>query len=89
MKFTADMFDRYDLILAMDQQNYDDIIALANSPEKTAKVKKFCDYCTDHKHTDVPDPYYGGDAGFEEVADLMHDGCSELLRQTRMSLFAS
>ena len=71
--------DRFDLVLAMDRENLADLQLL--DPEQTAraKIRLFCDYCTEHDVTDVPDPYYGGDAGFELVLDLLEDGCAGLL----------
>lgn len=80
-KLSLEMMASHDLILAMDQQNYEDI--LARDPEGLYhdRVRKFTDFCTEHDHQDVPDPYYGGSDGFEEVADLMLDGCTEILRQ--------
>jgi protein-tyrosine phosphatase len=77
-----DSFDmqHYDLILAMDKENRDGALALARSDEQRAKVKLFCEYCTEHAETEVPDPYYGGDKGFEHVMDLIEDGCRGLLK---------
>jgi len=78
-----DSFDmaHYDLILAMDQDNFQGAFALARGDEQRAKVKLFCDYCTEHSETEVPDPYYGGDRGFEHVMDLIEDGCRGLLHE--------
>ena len=78
-----DSFDmeHYDLILAMDKDNRDGALALARGDAQRAKVQLFCDYCTEHKETEVPDPYYGGDQGFEDVMDLIEDGCRGLLRK--------
>lgn len=73
----------YDLILAMDQKNLADARALDPSSELQHKIQLFCDYCTTHNQTEVPDPYYGGDRGFERVLDLIEDGCSNLLQQLR------
>ncbi|MFQ3225552.1 MAG: protein-tyrosine phosphatase [Lentimonas sp.] len=75
--------DYYDLILAMDHDNLVDARALDSSGELTHKVQLFCDYCTAHNETEVPDPYYGGDGGFEHVLDLIEDGCANLLKQLR------
>ncbi|MDG1242282.1 MAG: low molecular weight phosphotyrosine protein phosphatase [Opitutae bacterium] len=71
----------YDLILAMDNQNLIDACALDPSAKMHHKVQLFCDYCTNHRQTEVPDPYYGGDHGFEHVLDLIEDGCENLLKQ--------
>ncbi|KAK1310329.1 hypothetical protein QJS10_CPA08g01545 [Acorus calamus] len=80
-------FREFDLILPMDLQNRDDIIAayerwsfkepLPKDAEK--KVKLMCSYCKKHKETEVPDPYYGGQQGFEKVLDLLEDACESLL----------
>lgn len=77
-----DSFDmeHYDLILAMDKDNFDGALSIARGDEQRAKVKLFCDYCTQHSETEVPDPYYGGNHGFEHVMDLIEDGCRGLLK---------
>jgi protein-tyrosine phosphatase len=72
-------FEIFDLILTMDDENYENILKLAKTDEDRAKVRKFTDFCTTHDHPEVPDPYYGGDAGFELVADLIEDGSDGLL----------
>ena len=72
--------DRFDLILAMDDDNYTGLRRLA-TPGNQYKIKRFCEYCVAHADSEVPDPYYGGADGFEYVLDLMEDGCTEILRQ--------
>lgn len=67
--------DRFDLILAMDEDNYQDVLALATGEDQRKRVRRFCEFCRDHKTTAVPDPYYGGSDGFEKVLDLLEDGC--------------
>lgn len=78
-----DSFDmeHYDLILAMDKNNFEGALSLARGDEQRAKVKLFCEYCTEHNETEVPDPYYGGDGGFDHVMDLIEDGCRGLLKE--------
>lgn len=71
----------YDLILAMDNDNLADARRLDPSGDLQHKVQLFCNYCTAHHETEVPDPYYGGDRGFELVLDLIEDGCANLLKQ--------
>ena len=71
----------YDLILAMDNENLDGARRLDSSGQYTDKIRLFCDYCTEHTETEVPDPYYGGDRGFEHVMDLIEDGCRNLLKE--------
>ncbi|MFA6288268.1 MAG: low molecular weight protein-tyrosine-phosphatase [Opitutaceae bacterium] len=72
--------DRYDLILAMDEENLRNVLALAATDEQRARVFRFVDFCGKHADSSVPDPYYGGDEGFEHVLDLLEDGCGGLLR---------
>ncbi len=75
--------DAFDLVLVMDQYNHNDVRDLTGPAPRRARVQLFCEYCTSHNHTEVPDPYYGGEAGFEEVLDLMEDGCAELVRHLK------
>ncbi len=72
--------DYYDLILAMDQDNLAGARRLDPNKKHWDKIQLFCDYCTEHDVTEVPDPYYGGDQGFEHVMDLIEDGCRNLLK---------
>ena len=69
----------FDLILAMDRDNYRNIQALDPSGRYASKIKMMCDYCTDHDDKEVPDPYYGGDSGFQYVIELLTDACAGLL----------
>lgn len=77
---TADDLAGYDLILVMDDQNRRDLRPLDPLRQHDAKIRLFCEFCTRHGDREVPDPYYGGDAGFEHVLDLMEDGCAGVLR---------
>lgn len=73
----------YDLILAMDKDNLEGARRLDPSGDYHDRIQLFCDYCSEHSDTEVPDPYYGGDQGFEHVLDLIEDGCANLLEQLR------
>ncbi|KAL2328490.1 hypothetical protein Fmac_021917 [Flemingia macrophylla] len=80
-------FVDFDLILAMDKQNREDILeAFSRWKDKHSlpddahkKVKLMCSYCKKHDESEVPDPYYGGPQGFEKVLDLLEDACGSLL----------
>ena len=75
-------FDRFDIIVAMDDSNYDRLRAMAPTPEDERKVVKMADFFTQHPWADcVPDPYYDGAQGFENALDLIEDGCATLLKQ--------
>ena len=72
-------FDRFDIIVAMDDSNYDRLRAMAPTPEEEKKVVKMADFFTQHPWADcVPDPYYDGAQGFENALDLIEDGCLSL-----------
>jgi protein-tyrosine phosphatase len=72
-------FDRFQLIVTMDEDNFHQVSAL--HPGSGARVVRLCDYCDRRDETEVPDPYFGGAAGFEQVLDILEDACSNLLRQ--------
>lgn len=72
-------FDRFDYIVAMDDQNMSDLLSLSRTEADRHKLSKMTDYSTKYNNTSVPDPYYGGDAGFELVLDLLEDACGGLL----------
>lgn len=73
----------FDLILTMDEENYYNVCSLARSGAETAKIRRFCEFCREHPDKEVPDPYYGGDRGFEHVLDLLEDGCRQVLEFAR------
>jgi protein-tyrosine phosphatase len=78
-QFTKQDFQKFDLILAMDRSNYQNILALASEQKYQDKVKLMCSFCTSYSDQEVPDPYYGGVDGFDYVIDLLFDACSGLL----------
>lgn len=79
---TAD-FSRFDLIVAMDDNNVRQLHNVAPSEEAKRKVVRMADYLTEHPHTFIPDPYYDGPEAFELVVTLLEDACGELLRRER------
>lgn len=73
--------DRFDHILTMDEDNLAAVRALAGSGSHRATVTPLTSYCRRHGASHVPDPYYGGSQGFEQVLDLLDDACAGLLAQ--------
>lgn len=71
----ADDFSRFDYIIGMDEQNIRQLQRMAKTPEHQAKIYKMTDFSRETQAEKVPDPYYGGDAGFEYVIDLLEDTC--------------
>jgi protein-tyrosine phosphatase len=78
-KFQRSDFENFDLILAMDRENYQDILALDPMGKYRDKVRLMCDFCRQYDLREVPDPYYGGSEGFDRVIDLLIDACGGLL----------
>ena len=64
----------------MDRENYEDILALDRAGQYRDKVYLMCDFCTKHTIKEVPDPYYGGADGFNQVIDLLLDACDGLFK---------
>jgi protein-tyrosine phosphatase len=79
-KFQAFDFNEFDLILAMDRDNYRQIASLDPTGGKHAsKVRLICEFCQTHSLKEVPDPYYGGEDGFNFVIELLEDACNGLI----------
>jgi len=76
-------FEYFDYVIGMDDQNISDLEYLAKKEEHQTKISKMTDYCSKHSHTSVPDPYYGGAAGFELVLDILEDACEGLIELIR------
>ncbi len=75
-------FEAFDYVLAMDRSNYEDLAALC-LPEHLSKLHLFLDFAPELGMRDVPDPYYGGDTGFERVLDMIEVASSGLLASIR------
>ncbi len=71
-------FPDFDLIVAMDDQNYEDLMHLAPSVDDSHKIVRMASYLTTHKISYIPDPYYMGSEGFGLVLDLLEEGCRNL-----------
>ncbi len=79
-------FEQFDYIIGMDSQNCADLTALA--PEAACdKIKLFLDFAPHLGHRDVPDPYYGGPQGFDNVLDLVEEASKGLLNDIRRRHF--
>lgn len=84
-KITADDFARFDLILAMDQGHYQHM--KSKCPDDLChKLKMFLEFAPDVDGREVPDPYYGGLAGFDHVLDLCEAGVRGIIDSLREEL---
>jgi protein-tyrosine phosphatase len=66
-------WDRFDYIIAMDKDNFRDLERMARNKEDLKKLHMMTDFSRKFNYDFVPDPYYGGDEGFELVLDLLED----------------
>jgi protein-tyrosine phosphatase len=79
-------FNRFDYIIGMDSQNVRDLKAVTRNENDQRKISLMTDYCSGKKYDSVPDPYFGGAAGFELVLDILEDACEGLIRELRKDL---
>ena len=78
-QFTSNDFDDFDKIYAMDNDNYSKIISLATNQDQIDKVDLILNEVYPNQFKSVPDPYYGGENGFDNVLDLLEDAIDGLL----------
>ncbi|MDL2214792.1 low molecular weight phosphotyrosine protein phosphatase [Dysgonomonas sp. OttesenSCG-928-M03] len=78
-KFSVNDFDNFDIILAMDDSNYHNIMRLTPDMDSQAKVHRMVEFSQKFGHDHIPDPYYSGADGFELVLDLLEDACDGLM----------
>ena len=77
-------FERFDMIIAMDDNNYEALFRLAPDRAAQQKIYRFREFLRRNPNWSyIPDPYYEGHEGFELVLDLLEDGCSTLLENLR------
>ncbi|MFI3316646.1 MAG: low molecular weight protein-tyrosine-phosphatase [Rikenellaceae bacterium] len=75
-----DDFFHFDRIIAMDDNNLENLRRMAPSPQAEAKIERFAALCKSYEDVHyIPDPYYGGRDGFDHVLDLLEDGCRTIL----------
>ena len=75
---TLDFYD-FDMIIGMDDRNIQDLIDRVPDLESEKKICRMTDFCRNKVVDYVPDPYYGGAQGFENVLDILEDACEGLL----------
>ena len=77
-KFDIKDFIKFDVIYAMDNENYQNICSLAKNKTELQKVKMILDEVNLSQNLSVPDPYYGGDDGFQNVYQLLDEACEKI-----------
>ncbi|MEN0002666.1 MAG: low molecular weight protein-tyrosine-phosphatase [Bacteroidota bacterium] len=80
-QFKASDLQEYDLIFAMDQSNYQNILRLATTPEQEQKVQMIMERVPPFERQDVPDPYWD-DNGFQNVFDMLDEACEQIIKSS-------
>lgn len=79
--FSKKHFEEFDHIYVMDKSNYENVIKLAPSEEAKQKVKLILNESYPNQNLEVPDPYYGGDDGFENVFQMLDKACEVIAKK--------
>ncbi len=79
---TASDLDEYDWVIAMDRQNRQNLLNMANDANRD-RITLLLEHAG-QADGEVPDPYYGGEQGFEQVLDLVETACTALLARIKM-----
>ena len=83
-KFREQDYHDFDMIIVMDDSNYENVARLAPERKYLDKVYRFVAFSKNHPNWSyVPDPYYEGHEGFELVLDILEDGCAELINRLK------
>ena len=82
-QFVVSDFDDFDLIYVMDHSNYDNVVRLARNETDRNKVQLILELLPNQIEIEVPDPYYGGQEGFEDVFDLLEQSTDIILNNLR------
>lgn len=85
-KFNTIDFDRFDIILAMDEANRSELVAMAPSKESQAKIRLFRTFDPDTNETEIPDPWGGPTEGYEETIRIVIAAADGLIEQIRPQL---
>lgn len=85
-QFDGSDFEEFDHILLMDQSNLYNVIAFDEYKAHASKVELMRTYDVENLNADVPDPYFGGDSGFQEVYEILYRSCGELLTKIEENL---
>lgn len=80
-QFSVTDFDEFDYIFAMDNSNQSDILALVRNEADKQKVSLFLSLSNYNDSLNVPDPYYGGEQGFEDVYQMLDTTCDKFIEQ--------
>lgn len=80
-QFSEKDFDDFDSIYVMDKSNMTNVLALAKNEEQEQKVEFFLNTLFPNQNMEVPDPYFGGEEGFEHVFNLVYSACEKMIEK--------
>lgn len=80
-KLIKEDFQKFDYLYVMDESNYRDVVALAANEDEKKKVIKILDEVFPSENLDVPDPYYGGNQGFENVYRMLDKATNAIAKK--------
>ena len=80
-KFSVSDFDEFDMIYAMDESNYQNILDVARNKDDEQKVQLILNESNPNSNLNVPDPYYGGNQGFENVYKMLDEACEIIAKK--------
>jgi len=80
-QFNPSFFELFDYILVVDNEVLSHLYQFAKNPEQKAKIHLITAFSACYRNEEIPDPYYGGEAAFELVLDMLEDACEGLLRE--------
>jgi protein-tyrosine phosphatase len=79
-QFSRADFDEFDIIYAMDTNNYAHLISLTSSEKERNKIRMILNEINPNAYQSVPDPYYGGDNGFQDVYNMLDKACDKIIQ---------
>ncbi|MCM4157905.1 low molecular weight protein-tyrosine-phosphatase [Gramella sp. AN32] len=82
-QFSAQDFEDFDHIYVMDNSNFSNVISLARTEEDRKKVHLILDEIFPSEKVDVPDPYFGGEMGFENVYKMLNEACDSIAEKIK------
>jgi len=80
-QFNRSDFDNFDIIYAMDKNNYSHLIALAENEDERLKIRLILNEIIPGKYNSIPDPYYDNENGFQNVYNMLEKACEKITNQ--------
>lgn len=80
-QFKEEFFDRFDYILAVDNEVLHSLYRYAKTPEHRVKIYLITAFSSSYPNQEIPDPFYGGRVDFDRVLDMLEDSCEGILQE--------